>query len=255
MRPLCSVIIPSYNSYKYIGETIRSVSSQTYSNIEIIVIDDCSEDNTTNLVTNLMNEDDRIILIRNENNIGVAETRNKGVQVANGEYIAFIDSDDCWLPTKLEKQIELMIRENIELSYTAYEMIDDKGQDLKKIFYVPLTVEKEELFKKNVIGCSTVVVRRGTMLKHPMRTEFYHEDFVAWLEILEECKVAKGVNEVLMKYRLMSGTKSRNKYKSALYVFTIYRKAFKLGLFKSSYYLLIYSFQGLKKYGVSSFLK
>ena len=129
-NPLVSVVIPSYNSGKFISETLKSVSSQTYEEIEIIVVDDCSTDNTIEIIKK--HNDPRLVLIQLEKNKGVANARNVGIANSKGTYIAFVDSDDVWIKDKLKKQIKIMEQYHALLSYTAYEIIDETNKNIKQ---------------------------------------------------------------------------------------------------------------------------
>ena len=159
MEPLVSIITPLYNSEKYIAETIEFVLAQTYSNWEMIIVDDCSKDNGVEIVEKYREKDKRIKLYQNEINKGVSYTRNRAIDIAQGKYIAFLDSDDLWKKEKLEKQINFMEQNNIVLSYTAYEKINEDGSKRGEI-RVPEKLDYKELLKNCLIGFLTAIYRK-----------------------------------------------------------------------------------------------
>lgn len=247
-KPLVSIVVPAYNCSNTIKTTIESVIEQTYRNWELIVIDDCSFDDTYSVLQSISKTEERIVLNKNDFNLGVAETRNKGIDIACGEYIAFLDSDDIWLPQKLEKQMEVMVENSAVLSCTSYSFIDKDDIELPNKVSVPEQINLSLLVKKNIIGCSTVVVKKDIMEKYKMSNEYYSEDYVAWLQILKECKVAYGLTSAYTKYRFMNGTKSSNKIKSGLKLYSVYRKLLKMSRSQSLYRLIAYFFYGVSKY-------
>ena len=157
---LISIIMPAYNCEKYIGEAIDSVLAQSCRNWELIIIDDGSADNTSSIITEYLQKDSRISLLSNEKNIGVSATRNRGIEFAKGNWIAFLDSDDIWTPYKLEKQIETAQEKNGEFIFTGSAYINEEGKPYKGIFEVPEKVSYKELRKQNVISCSSVLIKK-----------------------------------------------------------------------------------------------
>ena len=158
MSDLVSIITPMYNSGKYIEETLKSVVSQTHKNWELFIIDDGSSDNCIELVNEFKKIDNRIKLIINKENQGAAISRNIGIRKANGRYIAFLDSDDLWVPTKLEEQINFMSKNQLALSYSSYEKIDEFGNHIKNINIVKIQTTYHNLLKSNYIGCLTAMI-------------------------------------------------------------------------------------------------
>ena len=254
---MVSVIIPSYNSEKYIGETLESVCAQTYSDFEVLVMNDCSKDRTAEIVDMYARKDPRIQLINLPGNKGVSHARNQGVEKASGEWIAFLDSDDMWTKDKLEKQLKLQERlrakksdiEEPEFLFTGSSFIDENGEPLASVLHVPKHVDFSELLKQNIISCSSVLIRRSLMLKYPMPcSDQFHEDFVTWLTILKnENMVAYGLDEPLLIYRVTRSSRSGNKCKAACMTFRAYRHV-GLGIVKSVQSWLVYSFRSFKKY-------
>jgi teichuronic acid biosynthesis glycosyltransferase TuaG len=246
MEPLVSIITPLYNSEKYIAETIESVLAQTYSNWEMIIVDDCSKDNSTKIVEEYQKKDRRIKLYRNEINKGVSYTRNRAIDLSQGKYIAFLDSDDLWKKEKLEKQIKFMEEKNVVLSYTAYEKINEDGSKRGEV-RVPDKLDYEELLKNCLIGFLTAIYRKEE-LKDFKFINSKAEDYIFWLSILKRINYAYGLNEILASYRVLNNSRSSNKIDIVKFHWKIYRKIEKLSLQRSIYYYLIYIKRGLKRY-------
>ncbi|WP_304063954.1 glycosyltransferase family 2 protein [Pedobacter glucosidilyticus] len=247
MDSLISIITPVYNAEKYLLETIESVLKQTYKNWEWIVIDDCSTDNSLEMLIDFSKLDSRIRILKNNINLKTFASRNKGLEVAVGEYIAFLDADDLWHPLKLEKQIKFMQDGNFFLSYTSYRKMDENGGISKKIITVPKEVNYKKLLYNNVIPCSSSLFKRSILGKLRF-IKVGHEDFVFWLNALKIIPKAYGLNEPLMFYRVQSNSLSSNKVKAASYTWNIYRNIEHLNIFKSAYYFTSYAISGLRKY-------
>ncbi|WP_300261644.1 glycosyltransferase family 2 protein [uncultured Cloacibacillus sp.] len=248
MTPLVSIIMPAYNCEKYITEAIASVVNQTYPSWELIVIDDGSQDNTVNIVKGLVLKDKRINLYQNERNMGVSKTRNKGISVAKGQWIAFLDSDDCWAPEKLQRQLCISEEhKEAEFIFSASRFMDENGGLFKWIMPVPEVVTYRDLLKHNVISCSSVLISRQCLGNHRMISDAIHEDFALWLEILKNGSIAYGINEPLLIYRVSSNSKSGNKIKSAKMSYKTYR-FLKINFFITLYYMFFYALYGFKKY-------
>lgn len=246
--PLVSIIMPTHNSEKYIAEAIRSVVNQTYTTWELIVIDDASQDRTVDIVKEFTSYDSRIVLYFNEHNIGVSKTRNKGISIAKGEWIAFLDSDDCWSAEKLQKQLCMgAVYKMAEFIFTGSRFMDESGRLFKWIMTVPDNVTYERLLKQNIISCSSVLISKQCLGEHRMSGDSIHEDFALWLAILKEGIIAYGINEPLLVYRVSSKSKSGNKIKSAIMTYKTYLKS-GIGLICSFYYMAFYLFRGFMKY-------
>ena len=246
--PVVSVIMPTYNCERFVEEAIRSVFSQTFSDWELIVIDDCSTDATFSLVQQLASFDRRVHCFQNAENSGVSRTRNFGLDLAKGNFVAFLDSDDVWRVEKLEKQVARMLSTNAGLSYTSYAIVDEDGAPSKKPYIVPDCVTLDSLLKENHIGCSTVMLSREVADKYRFMCDFYHEDYCLWLDILKSGFTAFGCQDVLVDWRLISGSRSFNKGKGALNRWRIYRNFMKLSFCKSFFYFVSYVFRGICKY-------
>lgn len=246
--PLVSVIMPAYNAAEYIEDSIRSVLEQTVSEVELIVIDDCSVDETIDIVNRLAQKDSRIRLYRNKQNMGTARSRNRGMELCRGVYVAFLDSDDIWHPEKLGKQLERIRQSNADLLYTSYAIVDVSGRRRCEDFHVPSRIDFEGLLKENVIGCSTVLFSRTIAESFRFCEDFYHEDYVLWLQMLKAGCIAEGVTEVLVDYRFHADSRAGNKLSSAQKRWRVYRSYLGLSRTKSLWYLSHYALAGLKKY-------
>jgi glycosyltransferase involved in cell wall biosynthesis len=245
---LVSVITPCYNSAKYIAQTIESVLAQSYQNWEMIVIDDCSVDDSVKIVSAYQEKDGRINLYRIKVCSGSPmEPRNLGIEKAAGQYIAFLDSDDVWLPNKLENQIRLFKEENIGLIYSNYEKISEAGNRNNRIIKAPSTVTYRELLKNNYIGCLTAVYNVSKTGKVYF-DKFRHEDYVLWLTILRTGYIAKNTNTVEALYRVKNESISANKFIVLGWQWNIYRNFLKLSLFQSVFYFCFYSIKAFIKY-------
>jgi teichuronic acid biosynthesis glycosyltransferase TuaG len=247
-RPTVSVIMPAYNAERFIKETICSVIAQTYTDWELLVIDDHSVDSTCDVVCELAAKDERIRLIKNEQNIGVASTRNRGFDLCRGDYVALLDSDDVWFPDKLERQIALAQQTGADIVYCSYKMIDERGESVCDDFIVAESVDFESCLIKSEISCSTVLLSRRIADSYRFEKDFYHEDLVLWLQLLRDGYTARGVVDTLASYRLLDSGRSSKKTRSALNRWRVYRKYIKLSIPKSVKCIVKYAFLGVKKY-------
>ena len=248
MTPLVSIIMPAYNASQFIGIAIDSVRNQTVADWELFVLDDCSTDGTPDVVRSRSAQDPRIHFIENPENMGAAKTRNRGLDRCTGKYIAFLDSDDVWHPTKLEKQLTRMEEAGAQLCYTSYALVNTAGEKAMPDYLVPETAGFRDLLKENVIGCSTVLLSADIMKQRRFCTDFYHEDYVLWLHLLQEGYIAAGCREVLVDWRHLENSRSYNKVKSMQNRWDIYRRNLNMPLIKSMYYLAHYVWAGLNKY-------
>ncbi|MDM5272399.1 glycosyltransferase family 2 protein [Sulfurovum sp. zt1-1] len=248
MRELVSIITPSYNSEKYIAQTIESVLNQTYTEWEMIIVDDRSTDNSDALIERYAQKEERIKYIVLEENSGPAVARNRAIKEAQGRYIAFLDADDLWAPQKLEKQIAFMQKENIALSYTGYYRFETSIEQIIDEITVPLKVDYHELLKQNIIGCLTAVYDTKILGKVYMPLIRKRQDFGLWLKILKEVPYAYGMNEPLAYYRIHDDSISSNKIISSQYNWKLYREVEKLPWHKAVYYFAWYTYRSLLKY-------
>lgn len=220
--PLVSVVMPAYNAAKYIDKAIASVLNQSDIDLELIVINDGSTDNTLE-VLNHYSQYENITILDNETNLGVSATRNKGIAIAKGKYIAFLDTDDWWTADKLKRQVELLEEKQCVLTYTARELFDDTGSPTGSVIPVREEISYEELVKHNIINCSSVLMDTNVAREFYMEHDDSHEDYLLWLKVLRKYKIAYGINEPLLKYRLSINGKSRNKFKSARMTYRVHR--------------------------------
>ena len=246
--PLVSVIMPAYNSEQFIEKSIRSALTQTCSDLEIIVIDDCSKDGTVQIVQRLAQEDDRVRLIQNETNLGAANSRNKGMDCSRGRYVALLDSDDIWYPEKLEKQIKLAEETGAGLLYSSYAMVDEQGKKKCRDFLVNERISLKSMLRKNEIGCSTVLLRADVIQQRRFSNAYYHEDYVLWLQLLKEGVPAAGLREVLVDYTLRDNSRAANKVNAAKKRWEIYRSFMGFSVIRSGFYLMQYAILGVLKY-------
>lgn len=243
---LVSIITPMYNASRYIAHTIAAVQKQTYTNWEMIILDDLSEDDGPQIVQEYAAKDERIRYYRADEKCGVAKARNEAIQRAKGRYIAFLDSDDLWKPEKLEKQINFMKEKQSAFSFTACGVIDENGKSLNKVRHVPEQITYEELLHGNVIPCLTVIIDKEQVGEIAM-PQMGHEDYATWLTIIKELPEAHGMNETLGYYRVNRNSVSSNKARAVRWTWDIYRKNQKISVVKSAYYLAGHILQAMKK--------
>ena len=249
MDEIVSIITPLFNSVTFIEETIESVISQTYNDWEMIIIDDCSNDGSLELVKDIAKDDLRIRLISLKNNLGPSNARNEGIKQACGRYIAFLDSDDLWHKDKLEKQIKFMQKNEYAFTFTSYEKIDEKGKKIGNILPFKGQVTYHDLLKSNHIGCLTAMIDLKILgYKMYMPDIKKRQDQGLWLEILKKIDKAYCLNKVLGKYRIRKDSISINKIANIKFQWQLYRELEKLSIIQSLYYMLWYAFYGMRKY-------
>lgn len=244
-----SIIVPIYNAQKFLEETLRSIESQTATDFEVILVDDGSTDESGTICDRWAAKDKRFKVIHQQNT-GVVKARNAGVSLATGRFIAFLDADDRWLPEKLQTQIDFMKKENIILSYSAYQFIDEEGKVLKKYFPHRKTVNYHQLLKSNCMGCLTVVYWAEKIGKHFFpEVQKGPEDFAFLLSLLKlpDVKEASCINEILAEYRVVKNSRSRNKFKAALGHWHILRKVERRTLICSIFLFFEYAYRAFLK--------
>ncbi|SHF80716.1 Glycosyltransferase involved in cell wall bisynthesis [Modicisalibacter ilicicola DSM 19980] len=239
-----SIVMPIFNSVDYVKDAIDSVIAQTFSEWQLIVVDDCSTDGSLELVKKLYRNEKRIVLLRLAVNSGPAIARNLGIREAAGRYIAFLDADDLWLPNKLEKQISFMRESGVPFSFSGYEKIDSDGVSIGEIG-VPQKVNYKTLLKTCVIGCLTVVYDSYMLGKVEMPVIDKRQDFGLWLRLLKETEYAYGISEPLAKYRVHDNSISYNKRRAAFYTWRLYRRVEKLPFLQACYYFSHYAVRGV----------
>jgi len=245
---LVSIITPSYKSERFIAECIESVLAQTYTEWEMIIVDDCSPDNSNEIVKEYMKNESRIKLIKLEHNSGPAIARNRAIKEAEGRYIAFLDADDIWMKDKLEKQISFMQENEIAFSFTEYVKIDENSNVISEVIERPEKVNYSMMLKSNYIPCLTVVYDTKILSKVYMPLILKRQDYALWLKILKKIDYAYCYKEPLAKYRFYSGSLSSNKFIAAMYVWKLYREIEVLSIWKSLYYFSHYIIISFMKY-------
>ena len=245
MNSLVSIITPSYNSAKFIKQCIESVIAQTYTNWEMLIVDDYSSDNSLQILKKY--NDKRIQLIELDKNVGASESRNVAIRKAKGKYIAFLDSDDLWEPQKLEKQISFMETEDIAFSFSTYQPMSDDESKLYSIIHAPKIVTYSFYLKKTIIGCLTVVIDREKTGGFEMPNIRSSHDMALWLLIMRRGFDAYGLDENLARYRIVSTSNTANKWRAAKDVWIVYRQFEKLSFFYSIWCFLNYAFNAIIK--------
>jgi teichuronic acid biosynthesis glycosyltransferase TuaG len=242
MQPLVSIITPAYNSAKYILDTIYSVTKQTYSNWEmLIIVDEACSDDTYARATSV--NDPRIVVINKGKNARQAGARNIALQQVSGRFVAYLDADDIWLPEKLEKQVAFMLEGKIGFSCVSYEVIDDAGKSLEKKVYMKNKFDYKGFLLNNLIQTVGVMVDlkivKKTCLVMPELSG--GEDMATWLQILKSGICCYGIPQVLAQYRRTIDSASSNKFKAIKRTWTVYRKVEKLPLYFACYCFIKYA--------------
>ena len=242
--------MPAYNAERYICQAIDSVLSQTYKNFELIIVNDCSTDNTQKIIEKMRNKDNRIKIYKNEKNCGVSFTRNFAVSKAKGEWVAFLDSDDMWTQNKLEEQMKFIDEQPDEpiIVYTASSFINENDEKYKYQSNVPYKVDYKNLLKQNVISCSSVLIQKKCFNEISWENDRVHEDFLLWLKVLKKYDIyAYGINKPLLIYRISNNSRSGNKIKATRMTYNVY-KCMELKYLERLYYMSNYIIKSLKKY-------
>lgn len=241
---LISIIVPVYNAGIYIEETISMVRAQTCIDWELILVDDCSEDNSSQIIKNYMDlvKDERIRLIKKEKNEGAAMARNTGMEAAKGRYIAFLDADDIWMADKLEKELAFMKKKQAAFVFTAYEFGDENARGTGNIVHVPKVLTYKQALSRTIIFTTTVLLDREKTGSELIRMpKVKSEDTATWWKILKSGIDAYGLDEVLAIYRRPAKSLSSNKLEAVRRIWNLYRKEEKLSLPYSCYNLLFWA--------------
>jgi teichuronic acid biosynthesis glycosyltransferase TuaG len=241
-----SIITPCYNSENYIEQTILSVINQTYENWEWWIVDDCSKDQSVEIIRNF--NDPRIHLIALEKNAGAAEARNIGLRNASGRFITFIDSDDVWLPHFLKTAVNYLIENGEELVYGTYKRHDEDLNPLLEDFVAEDNITYDRILYNCPIPMLTSMYDTKRIGKIPIPEVDMREDYAMWIEILKRIPKARAIKEPLAIYRIRKTSYSRNKFLILRKQFNVYYKYLKLSLLKSTYYTLHWALNGMKKY-------
>lgn len=240
---LVSVVMPAHNAAGFISESISSVQKQTYENWELLVIDDASHDNTSQVVGEFMAGDPRIKLHSLPANQGAGFARNIGIKASKGAYISFLDADDLWLPQKLQIQLQFMKEHQVKVCYTSYELIDEEGRSKGEKIEALENLPFNKLLKANYIGNLTGIYDADSLGKIYCPLIRKRQDWGLWLLAVRKAGTAKGIKEPLAKYRLRKHSISGNKWEMLGYNFKVYRKVLKFSAVKSSYKMVLFLFE------------
>lgn len=246
---LVSIITPVYNCEKLLSKTIECVISQTYKNWELLLVDDCSKDNSAKIAKEYAKKDKRVKYIKLEKNSGAAIARNTALENSKGRFIAYLDSDDLWKPEKLEKQVNFMKENNYAFTCTDYEKIDENGKSLNKIIKIPKKVNYNLFLRNTIIQTVGVMVDTSITGKDVlvMPNIRRRQDAATWCQILKAGYDCYELPENLSYYRVVSNSLSSNKFKAVKGTWVLYRDIEKLSLFKSCYCFVGYAFNAVKK--------
>lgn len=241
--PLVSIVIPVHNAEKYIGKTIESVKSQTYTNWEILLVDDCSLDDSVGVIESYL-KDERIVLIKNTENLKAAKSRNRGIEAAKGQLLAFLDADDIWDKDKLTKEVAFIKSQNCAFAYTSYEFGDEEARGTGKYVKVLPELEYKKALSRTIIFTSTVMFDLEKISKEEvMMPDVPSEDTATWWKILRRGYKAYGLDESLTIYRRPEKSLSSNKFVAIKRIWFLYRKVEKLDLFSSARNFVFWAFR------------
>ncbi|TDE04340.1 glycosyltransferase family 2 protein [Flavobacterium sandaracinum] len=229
-NPLVSIITPSFNSAKFIAETIQSVQNQTYQDWEMIIVDDCSTDETVSIIEEIVNNDNRIHLFQLQKNAGTGIARNTALEKATGKFIAFLDADDLWKPEKLDKQLTFMKANNLPFTFSFYDCINEAGIPVNKRVEAPLHLSYQQLFFCNYIGNLTGIYDVNYFGKIAISSIRKRQDWMMWLTILKKIQFAQPVPESLALYRIRENSISASKFDLIKHNFYVYRAHHRLNL-------------------------
>lgn len=232
--PFVSIITPTFNSAKFIAQTIQSVQNQTYNNWELIIVDDCSTDRTISIINDFIANDKRIYLYQLNQNSGAGIARNLAIEKANGRFIAFLDSDDLWKPEKLNKQVNFLISNNLPFTFSYYESINEEGNPIHKITKAPKNLTYKQLFFCNFVGNLTGIYDVNYFGKIPISKIRKRQDWIVWLTILKKIKAAKPFPESLAYYRIRTDSISASKIGLLKSNYSVYRQFHQLNIFMAT---------------------
>lgn len=246
---LVSIIIPVYNSQRYIAETLDSVINQDYQEKEIIIVDDCSTDSSIDIIRQYQQKVSYITYYKMNVNSGVALARNKGIQLAKGRYIAFVDSDDVWKNNKLVRQLELFnLHSGCPFTFTAIDYINESSIIIKGKRSLRESVTFNYLLRNTIIATSTVIVDRNVVPEIIMPNRRSAEDYSLWLSLLKEYGPAYGINDALTSYRISSTSISSNRKKEVKYFYAVQTEDIGINKIYAAFNTLCYIFNAVKKH-------
>jgi glycosyltransferase involved in cell wall biosynthesis len=248
MKSLVSIITPTYNSAKFIAETIQSVQNQTYQNWELIIVDDGSLDQTVSIVQQIQKTEHRIQLVSQPTNVGPAVTRNIGIELAQGKYLTFLDADDLWFPDFIQNSITTIQQTKIPFVFSSYRRADEALNFIYSDFIVPQKVTYTDILKTNSISCLTAFLDISVLGRKYMPIIHKRQDMGLWLQYLKEIPFAHGIKEPKAIYRIRKNSLSRKKSDLIKYQWQFYRKVEKLSVIHSAYYMVHWMIRGFLKY-------
>lgn len=249
---LVSIITASYNCAPFIGATIESILNQTYTKWELLITDDCSKDDSREVIQKYADKDPRIKLLRLKENSGAGVARNNSIKEAKGKFIAFCDSDDRWFPEKLEKQLKFMVDNNAVLTYSSYDVCDEDGSKIVGYVECRKSLNKAKILQDNGIGCLTAIYNADKIGKYYMPKIRKRQDWCLWISIINDHKKALGMQEPLALYRDRSGSISSNKIEMLKYNYRVYREVLKYNPLSSfallmGYFMPYYFYKKVKQ--------
>ena len=250
MGDLVSIIVPAYNVEKYIEETLDCVRAQTYADWELLLVEDCSSDNSVMLIQRYLEQanDHRIRLIRQPSNMGAARARNRGLNEAKGRYVAYLDGDDLWAPEKLERELAFMKERDAAFVFTGYEFADENGVGTGKVVHVPDSLTYRQALSNTTIFTTTVMFDTDKLPKDRLEMPVVKsEDTALWFKVLRGGVTARGLDENLAKYRRAGKTLSSNKLEAIRRIWNLYRKEEKLGLCRSFWHFCFWAMRAVRR--------
>lgn len=248
MESLVSIITPTYNSEAFIEQTIESVINQIHQNWELIIVDDGSTDQTTEIVSVSAKKDNRIVLISLKENSGPAKARNEGITHALGKYMTFLDADDIWFPKFISTSIETIVTNQVFFVFASYKRCNENLEFVYSDFVVPEKAGYTDILKTNSISCLTAFIDIEILGKKKMPDILKRQDMGLWLQYLKDIPFAYGIKQPLAIYRIRKNSLSRNKSKLLKYQWRFYREVEHLSILRSVYYMIYWMYNGFVKY-------
>ncbi|KIX20486.1 glycosyl transferase [Flavobacterium sp. 316] len=248
MNELVSIITPTFNSAKFIDETIQSVRNQTYTNWEMIIVDDGSTDNTEEIISLVVKKDNRIRFYKLDKNSGAAVARNRGIEDAKGQYLTFIDADDIWFPDFIKNSVKTIKETKISFVFSSYKRANEELEFIYSDFIVPKKATYTDILKSNSISCLTAFVDIKRLGKKFMPLIRKRQDMGLWLQYLKAIPYAYGIQETQAIYRIRKNSLSRKKGDLIKYQWQFYREVENLNFLQSVYYMLHWMYRGFMKY-------
>ena len=244
--PKVSIVVPVYNAARFLEDTIRSVQAQTEKDWELLLVDDCSTDESCDVITRISESDSRVRLIRQAQNAGAAAARNRGICEATGKYLAYLDADDLWKPERLSKELAFLEKEKAAFVFCGYEFADENGRGTGKVVRVPKTLAYRQALKNTTIFTSTVLFDMTVLSKELLQMPLVKsEDTATWWKILRAGYQAHGLDENLVLYRRTAGTLSSDKLEAVRRIWFLYRKVEGLSVLYSMYNFVFYAIRAV----------